>query len=399
MLLCMVLTVATPSLSRTHFPERRSSNMPSRSKSTGRTLEGRWRIIAKYKKNKNGSIRSIAKAANATWRKAKRWIRMYRKTGNVIDPATKPGPRVGSHRVVSTAALRAGVHAMEGMKGKSTTEVACDLGVSPNTVRREAHAMGLSYDNGKEEVHLTPKQRAGRLCFATTHAKAYRDASWRNVFWTDSSIFETGPTFRRSRHQNPKYWAKVGTHKTTAYTAHAQQVHVYGGVSRYGKSRLVFVTGTSNQPSKYARTKAGPKKGTPQDGVCGAEYLNDVLPLLYEDACAIFDRQGISRWVFQQDLASVHSGGISWLKGKNQRVVDDWPSKGMDINLIEHVWAKMGKALRTEYDPNRTFDEFKDLVKRTWESVCSRAYLEQLTDHPTTRLAEVVEMRGGMTKH
>jgi hypothetical protein len=88
-MLFMVLTVATPSLSRTHFPERRSSNMPLCSKSTGRALEGRWRIIAKYKKNKNSSIRSIAKAANATCRNAKRWIRMYRKTGNVIDPASK----------------------------------------------------------------------------------------------------------------------------------------------------------------------------------------------------------------------------------------------------------------------------------------------------------------------
>jgi hypothetical protein len=133
--------------------------------------------------------------------------------------------------------------------------------------------------------------------------------------------------------------------------------------------------------------------------VCGAEYLNDVLPVLYEDARAIFDRQGISRWVFQQDLATVHSGGIAWLQGNNQRVVDDWPSKGMDMNLIEHVWAMMGKALRKEYDPNRTFDEFKDLVKITWENVCSRAYLRKLTDHPTTRLAEVVKMGGRVTKH
>lgn len=288
---------------------------------------------------------------------------------------------------------------MDGQKGKSTRQVASELGVSHDTVQREAKRHGLTYNTGKEEVKLTPQQRDSRLVFATKHSKDYKNASWRNVFWTDSSIFEMGPTFRRSRRQNPKYWAKAGTHRKASYTAHAKQVHVYGGISRYGKSRLVFVTGTSDQPSRYLRTKAGEKKGTHHDGVCGKEYVNDVLPRLYTDACGIFSRQGISRWVFQQDLASVHSGGVGWLKKKRQRVVDDWPSKGMDINLIEHVWAQMGRELRAEYDPTRTFSEFKDLVTRTWEKVCSRVYLRQLTHDPRTRLAEVVAKRGGMTKH
>lgn len=259
--------------------------------------------------------------------------------------------------------------------------------------------MGWTYDSGKAEVKLTPQQRADRLLFATKHAKKYGEASWKNAFWTDSSIFHMGPTFGGSRSQNPKYWAKAGTHAATTYTAHTKKVHVYGGISRYGKSRLVFVTGTSGQPSEYVRTRAGVNKGTPFDGVCGDEYVNDVLPHLYKDACAIFSRQGISRWVFQQDLASVHRGGIPWLKKQDQLVVDDWPSKGMDMNLIEHVWAMMDRELRAEYDPKRTFDEFKELVKSTWERVCTRTYLRQLTHDPRTRLAEVVRMRGGVTKH
>ena len=86
------------------------------------------------------------------------------------------------------------------------------------------------------------------------------------------------------------------------------------------------------------------------------------------------------------------------MNGQNQRVVDDWPTKRMDMNPAEHVWAKLGIALRTECDASRTFGDLKDLGNITWERVYSRAYFRQLTDHHTPRLAEVVEMRGGVTK-
>ena len=74
-------TVASSSLSNTPFLERCSSNMPSRKKSTPRTLERRWGIVALYKKNKHTSIRSIAKAAGTSWRMARKWVSVYQKTG------------------------------------------------------------------------------------------------------------------------------------------------------------------------------------------------------------------------------------------------------------------------------------------------------------------------------
>ena len=121
---------------------------------------------------------------------------------------------------------------------------------------------------------------------------------------------------------------------------------------------------------------------------------------MYADANTIFHRKGVDRWAFMQDNAPVHSGGIPWLHGKRQMVIDDWPPKGPDMNLIEHVWAEMHKVLRKQYtNPSLTFAKFKERVKSAWERVCSTSYLRKLTHDPRTRLAEVRGMRGGMTGH
>ena len=78
--------------------------------------------------------------------------------------------------------------------------------------------------------------------------------------------------------------------------------------------------------------------------------MNDVLPYLYQDAQAIFDRHGVSSWVFVTDGASVHKGGTAWLKRKWQAVVEDLPSKGMDFNIIDTAWARMDRVLALKHD-------------------------------------------------
>ena len=210
------------------------------------------------------------------------------------------------------------------------------------------------------------------------------------------------PTFRGGPRKAPKYWAVKGTHKKQSYRAHSMQVHVYGGVCRYGKSKLLFVTGTSGQDSNYAQVR-GKYKGAPCDGVCGAEYTKEVLPGLYGDAKTIFRTPGVDRWAFMQDNAPVHSGGIPWLDRKRQMVIDDWPPKSPDMNRIEHVWAEMHKVIRKQYTKNPslglTFAQFKERVKSAWKRVCSISYLRRLTHDPITRLAEVRGMKGGMTGH
>jgi hypothetical protein len=162
-----------------------------------------------------------------------------------------------------------------------------------------------------------------------------------------------------------------------------------------------MVTGTSGQVSKYRRQRATQRggKGQLQSGVCGQEYVNDVLPHLYQDAQAIFDRHGISSWVFVQDRASVHKGGTAWLKRKGQAVVEDWPSKGMDFNIIENAWARMDRVLALEHDATWTLEQFKRKVHEVWQRVCRVQYLRKCVDSVPSRLREVEQANGGMTDH
>ena len=108
--------------------------MPARSVTTLRTLEARWRMIAVYKLNKTASRESIAKAAKVSPKTARRWIPVYIKTGDVVDPETRPGPHVGTHTATSAAALHESICAIQGTQGKSVKETAHGLGVSPDTI-------------------------------------------------------------------------------------------------------------------------------------------------------------------------------------------------------------------------------------------------------------------------
>ena len=67
------------------------------------------------------------------------------------------------------------------------------------------------------------------------------------------------------------------------------------------------------------------------------------IALLYTDGLAMFKEQRVHSWVFVHDKASVHPGGSLYLKEKGQLVVEDWPSKGMDLNVMENVWAQVDR--------------------------------------------------------
>jgi hypothetical protein len=287
---------------------------------------------------------------------------------------------------------------MLGRSGLSSKAAAANLGVTPKTLRRAAKRSGVVYTGGAREARLTERQLAGRLAFAKRYKRGYGAISWKDAFFTDSKIFHMSPLHGG---QSVKYWERKGHHTKERFKAHAHQVHAYGGVCRYGHSRLLMVTGTSGQVSTYKRQRATNRggKGQVQSGVCGQEYVNDVLPHLYHDAHAIFDRHGISSWVYVHDLASVHKGGTAWLKQKGQAVVEDWPSKGMDLNVIENVWACMDRSLALQHDATWTLEQFEHKVQEVWGQVCRVGYLRKCVDSVPSRLREVEQAGGGMTGH
>ena len=87
------------------------------------------------------------------------------------------------------------------------------------------------------------------------------------------------------------------------------KVQAYLGVTVFGPTKPVFVTGGGSQKSTYT----DPKTGKPMQGVGSEEYVENVLPVLLSEGNKLFGGSRVfsERWVFQQDNTSAHTAAIS----------------------------------------------------------------------------------------
>ena len=94
---------------------------------------------------------------------------------------------------------------------------------------------------------------------------------------------------------------------------------VWGGVSPYGVSLLVFLNGNQDSRKNWAT-------------------LDQVLLPL---AAEMYGE--MATWVYQQDGASIHRSTYtsSWLTLKGVRTID-WPAKSPDLNTIENILGHHG---------------------------------------------------------
>lgn len=153
------------------------------------------------------------------------------------------------------------------------------------------------------------------------------------------------------------------------------QAHTYAGITKFGATPLIFVTGTTKKrgPRKKkaatpaARPARGRGRGAPaapapdppaaeaepenpaKRGVDNLEYRTQILTGdggLLASGAAIFAAAGVDHWRFQQDGAPVHTVAATAM-GKLTRdtiapfakLVDPWPAHSPDLSPIEKAWA------------------------------------------------------------
>jgi hypothetical protein len=219
------------------------------------------------------------------------------------------------------------VHARARMRGKhgvSAKGIAPTLGVHRTTVQR-----GLLRDKTVDNYFFLKKRRQGmlkgtdvdrRLAFAKKHNGGYmwRDkrgrehkVPWERVVFSDATIFTSQIEFRRGR-DAPGTWDTAGQHEAPeAYVAHsACKAVVYGIITHNGVGpELVPCTGTTGIKSSHydKRNKRF------HVGLCGAEYAQEVLPRLVQQAKDIMDDGSGRRWVFMHDADRKHKAGEVYL--------------------------------------------------------------------------------------
>ena len=270
-------------------------------------------------------------------------------------------PRSGAPRKLSKDAVDRARAVLSAAKPESTLrkvakqlviEGHCSTGVSKNTVRNAVRSgeKGLRARHVSSVPILTEAQLQKRVAFA----KENRKRAWTKVMFTDSKYFYLHQLAGR---KGPKRWVLAGTKPTRPSTKFPSKVHVYAGVSYYGKTELRFATGTTGLKSTFSKT---------QKGVGAAEYRSILSDTLLPQAKQLFGRHSIRDWVFQQDGAPAHTAGATrdFLKAQGIQVLPDWPPNSPDLSWIENIWAWIEQELRKHQFS--TLSELKTVLQKIW---------------------------------
>ena len=76
----------------------------------------------------------------------------------------------------------------------------------------------------------------------------------------------------------------------------------------------------------------------------------------------------------------------------------EWPSKSLDLNPIEHVWAFMKFRISQRLQRHHRLADLRRMVVEEWDRV-PIAYINRLIRSMNTRARQVVQYHGGYTDY
>jgi hypothetical protein len=304
------------------------------------------------------SITSAARASGIDIQMIKKWSNRLHETGSVMD-----SPRSGRPNVLSDQACKRLDQLVSEHPGISLRELAvklhdagvCDHVVSPSTIKMalERRCPKVTrqwplYDEG-----LKPKQKQRRVLFAKRHARR----SWKNVMFVDACKF----TYARApQHTRQGMLTYDGRRPVVKMGDDHTGLCVYGAVSFKGKSPLVFVTGSSDVKKTYKMR--GDKRYT---GVGAEEYINVMAAHLIPAGRKLHG----DMLVYLHDWSGCHASRRvkTYQRAVGLDIMEDFPSRSPDINIIENVWAWIDSQLRKR--KYNSLESFKAQLTAAWDSV------------------------------
>jgi transposase len=256
----------------------------------------------------------------------------------------------------------------------------CQRGVSASTIRRAVRSgkAAIVFKNPRKVPLLTQAQKDTRLRFARRN----RRRGWGNVMFSDSKCFRLGPAPGNSGN---KKWMLKGNDDIVTVVKFPPSIHAYAGVTKYGKTDLIFSTGTTWLKNGYEKANRG---------VRAEEYVESVLKKgLIPQARAIFGRQGIFDWELQQDGARAHTAKqtLAFLQQEGIKVLPEWPPNSPDLSWIENLWGIVDNKLRKQNYAN--FDEFCGELRRIWNEI-PIGTLQNLQKTMRKRVQTCIERKG-----
>jgi hypothetical protein len=200
-----------------------------------------------HKSHPQASERDLAKLANCSRGVVQRTLAKLKN-----DPSLKDAPRSGRplslQRELLARAFQIGVDSPVGSSRSVSDELASEgfPSVHLSTVCRAYRRAGVQHGGAKKGLLISARNKAARLAFAARHGGGTTD--FRGVMFTDSKITVLDKA-------GGKVWYFGGKRPSACVPKTSLKVHVYSGVTYYGPTRPVFVTGGGKQKSKILSKK------------------------------------------------------------------------------------------------------------------------------------------------
>jgi transposase len=341
---------------------------------------------------KTKNVSSVARRLGTSPRFVKRWVSRYCNSKLLVDLPRPGRPRTLTAKV--KAAIRATATSEPFLNSTSIARRfnnALGASVSSSRVRAYLRSIGARVAPMASDLHLTPADQEKRVQFCKDN---YRTA-WRGVLITDSTMIYSKPSYRNKAARRHGWKLRGRKPVVPSNTAPVFKAHVYAGVSFYGKTPLVFVTGTHGVKSKYIN----PRTAKPFDGVCALEYQDVVRDVLVPEAAKIFStrKRWANKWTFQQDNAKPHKtvGSMELLRQSCPKFMENWPPHSPDLSWIEKIWAVLKKRVAGR-EPFTSFEAFKQAITEEWDAI-SLSTLQNNCDAVAARLVKSVELDGACT--
>lgn len=246
--------------------------------------------------------------------------------------------------------------------------------VSASTMKRALRRIGYKPKVVRRKATMTKEHKRRRLAFAKKH-RHWTVEDWKRVIFTDESVM-------RYNGCNLREYAlsKVGDSLDPNLVKETRKfgggtIMVWGSITSKGPGMLVFTEG-----------------GIDSDLYC---------QILEDDLVETYKKYGldVNQAIFQQDNAGIHTAKLTreCIERLNL-VVMRWPALSPDLNIIEHVWAKMKReiALKLLHKPSK--EEFKAILADLFLDM-ELEYIEKLYESMPRRIQAVIDAKGGHTNY
>lgn len=299
-------------------------------KKLSRARKEQRQLVAQLWKLCRGDLAEVARRTGKRLSYIQKWVSRYQKYKNVNDrPRTGRPGSLSSGQKAAVAALVQQKKTVPFAAAQLKKQGIIPKSVSTRTVRRAA-TDSSSFQPPTSRPLLSATTQRKRLAFSQ---RRYRVG---NLVAVDSSIFPVwGYQPRRG------YWVPKGTRPVQPKPIKSQKVHVYAGICKYGKTNLVYATGTTGLRKRYFKPARPGKKRVAYDGVGAAEFQDIMKQHLVPEARAMMQRAGQPEPVFLLDGAKCHTARstIEFMQAEGIQYLHDWPPNSPDLNPIENLWG------------------------------------------------------------